>query len=103
MAEQAQIIRWEEPPAPRGNPRPPGRSGSRYDRIAVDLIAAPGRSGVVYEGASHHTANNLAFRIRRGEISSFAPGGDFDACVRIVDDVPTVYARYLGHQEESNA
>lgn len=89
------VIRWEEPPPARGNPRPIGRAGSKYDPVAVELMARPGESAVLYEGRSRGSADTLATRIRRGEISCF-PQGEFEAAVRTVGGQYLTYARYVG-------
>lgn len=102
MAEQAQIIRWEEPPPARGNARPVNRGVSKYDQVAAELMTRPGKSAVLYDGWSRGSADTLATRIRRGEITSFPPG-DFEAVVRTVNYRCLVYASYVGPEEESNA
>lgn len=93
------IIRWEDPPPAKGNPRPVSRGGSKYDPVAAELMTRPGVSAVLYEGWSRGTADTLATRIRRGEISSFPPG-DFEASVRTVNYQYRVYASYVGGDNE---
>lgn len=92
MAEQAQIIRWEDPP-PTHNSYPRITSFSRYAAVADELRANPGRYAVVAEGA-HGTG--LANHIKTGSVRCFTPAGDFDATFRVVNGVGTVYAAYLG-------
>jgi hypothetical protein len=96
VPSQAAIIRWEEPPPPRGNlgsGRPPG---SKYDRLTVELLARPGRSALIHEGLSRSTADSLVSRINSGQIRCFQPRGDFEACARKVDGTCRVYVRYSG-------
>lgn len=92
---EPRIIRWEEPPPARGNLRPAVGAGSKYDPIAVELIARPREWAVLYEGWSRGSADTLATRIRRGEISCF-PRGDFEAAVRTVNYQYRTYACYVG-------
>ena len=101
MAEPAQIIRWENPPPPSRVGRAPRSVVSRYAKVAVELIARRGDYAVIRESQSRSTADNVALRIRRAEISCFAPAGDFDAVVRLVGGVHCVYACYLGDGDES--
>lgn len=96
------VIRWEEPPPGRGNPRGSRPPGSKYDRLAVELAANPDRWALIQQGPSRTNADNLAHRIRGGLISCFAPPGYFDACVRTVGDVHCVYARYCGDGEAAD-
>lgn len=101
MPEPARIIRWEEPPPARGNVRPAPRTGSRWDKVAVELISRHGRAAVIHECVSRNTANNLAHRVRRGEVSCFAPAGDFGATVRASGAVNCVYAWYIGEEDSA--
>lgn len=101
MSEQARIIRWENPPPSRGGPGP-GTQQSRFRAVADALRAAPGRWAVITEDPDR-TKTALAFHIRTGGIECFAPGGDFEAVQRQVGGVLTVYARYLGDGEASDA
>jgi hypothetical protein len=83
------VIRWEDPPppnwsAPRTRPRP-------WALIAAQLKARPGEWGVIDEGGQP----TMQSRIRRGE-SWFAPRGAFEAAVRDVNGVVTLWARYVG-------
>lgn len=92
MAEQAQIIRWEEPPPARGTGH--HATFSRYEGIAKDLTKRPGEWAVVQE--KQGSGSGLATHIRMGQMTCFTPAGDFDACTRQIDGVATVYARYVG-------
>lgn len=97
MAEQAQIIRWEEPPPHRGNPNPTVHAArSRWESVAVELIVAQGRAAVIHESQSRSTLDNLALRIRRGQIGCFAPAGEFGATVRTYGDMHCLYAWHIG-------
>lgn len=90
------VLRWEEPPPAKGNHRSGSiPRGSKYDMIAVELIARPNEWAVIHEGWSRSSADNLAIRIRRGEISCFT-AGEFAAVVRTVSYQYRVYARYVG-------
>jgi hypothetical protein len=78
------MIRWEEPPAKRGQ-RGPDR---RWAAIAEELRANPGVWGVVAEEAY----GTVAYRIRRGSL-----GAGFEAKWRQGSGQRgTVYARFVG-------
>lgn len=105
MREQAQIIRWEDPPPPsrrgRGGGRPavaaravqrPAR-GERWVQVAAELRVRRGMWAVVLETAS---PRSIAAQISLGRLEPFVPAGDFGAVSRKVGAVYAVYARYLG-------
>lgn len=103
MVEQARIIRWEEPlPVHPHGGRPPGTQSSRWDSVAEQLRARPGRSAVVAEGAIR-TCRDLTWRINRGLLLCFSPAGAFKATTRQAGGTAAVYARYLGDGEASDA
>lgn len=89
------VIRWEEPPE-HGNKR---AARLKYQDIADELRAHPGRWAVVTEGVPTGTAGPIAVRIRRGQ-AAFAPAGSFEA--RTAGGVGSlnarVYARCVGEQ-----
>lgn len=99
MKEQAKVIRWEEPPPTN---RPPGASSSRYEALAEELRAQPGRWAVVYDGPVK-SFTGLGNHIRQGAVRCFAPAGDFDATSRSSAGRIRVYARYVGDQEAGEA
>jgi hypothetical protein len=90
MAKDFDIVRWEDPP-------PPGRGHAAYSfggyLIARTLKNNPGKWAVVAEW-SPNTA--LANHINKAHNQAFRPAGAFEAVRRIVNGVPTVYARYVG-------
>jgi hypothetical protein len=99
MADQAQIIRWEEPPPARtGGGRPTGSTTSRWTEVAEELRARPGRSAVIAESAGRTNAD-LCRRINRGLMHPFTPAGSFEATTRQEDGIVTTYVRYLGDGE----
>lgn len=101
MAEQVSVIRWEKPPpALRVGGR--GKPGSRYDGLAEELRANPGREAVIHETPNRNVANSVAGLIREARVRCFEPRGDFDACTRRVDGMVRVYAWYLGDPEGEN-
>lgn len=103
MREQAQIIRWEEPPPARSHgARPAGRSTSRWDAVAEELRARPGRAAVIAEAGGRQLLD-LAWRINRGVMVPFSPRGTFKAETRENAGIVTVYARYLGDGEGDHA
>jgi hypothetical protein len=95
MADQVQIVRWEEPPPPKTRTRPTSEGHSRYAPIAEQLRANPGRWAVVLEGR-RGAGTALATHIRMGHMKCFTPAGDFEATMRAVNGRGLVYARYLG-------
>src|ERR1044071_5760053 len=96
MREQAQIIRWEEPPPAKAvGGRPPGGTRSRWTEVAEELRARPGRSAVIAEGESRQFTD-LAWRINHGLMRPFSPAGAFEATTRQDYGTVTVYARYVG-------
>lgn len=96
MDEPFRVIRWEEPPPAGNHSMGIGRPGSRYDQLAATLGANPGRWALIREGINPNSAGSLAGVIRRGSAVCFQPRGDFDARVRAVGNVASVYACYLG-------
>jgi hypothetical protein len=99
MGEQIGVIRWEDPPPAK---RRAGSSGrSRYAAAADELRADPGRWGVIAEIDAAQTA--MATAVRRGHLLCFTPAGDFDAVARQSGGRTTIYARYLGDNEQDYA
>lgn len=95
--DQAQIIRWEEPPPTNAKGgRGFGSASSQWAEVAKLLTANVGRWALLKECTSVHSAGSLAGRVREGRVLCFAPRGDFEACTRAVDGQYRVYARYLG-------
>lgn len=96
MPEQAQILRWEEPPPKRkGVGRPIDTYTSRYTGIAEELRGRPAEWALIEEAPGG--GRGLATKIRLGAILCFSPAGDFESVVRRVNGVSRTYARYLGH------
>jgi hypothetical protein len=100
VREQAQVIRWEEPPAAKRS-GPAGQGWSKYAALAEELRANPGRWALVAERAG--TDGALATHIRSGQMQCFTPTGDFDAAARRVGRITRIYARYVGDQEAGAA
>jgi hypothetical protein len=98
MAEPAAVIRWEEPPPGRPAGRETGNGNSRWNAVAAELRAHPGRWALIREGES---GSGLATHIRQGHIACFTPAGDFDAVSRQARGVNRVYARYVGDPEST--
>lgn len=99
MPEQKQIVRWEDPPPPaRGKGGGgPGVFRSRYDSIAAELRANPGRWAVVdVVDTARERGGGLVTQITGGHLLCFKPAGDFEAVGRWRGAVLTTYARYLG-------
>jgi hypothetical protein len=90
-----EILGWEDPPPPRGGPERDRPRNEMADAVAAQLRMRPGRWAKVYDGP-RSCGTGLASHIRSGALSGFGPGGDFDACSRLIDDRRVVYARYLG-------
>lgn len=95
MRKQREILRWEEPPTPKGG----HGSGDSWQDIADTLRARPGEWAVVDEAAVSSTnANN----INSGRVVSFRPVGAYEATSRkgISEEtgktVHVIYARYVG-------
>lgn len=88
------VLRWEDPPTT-------GRGRARTGLVAHELIAyqlrkRPGEWGVIQEVTVASGAPSLAGDIKAGRYKPYQPAGSFDAVVRKVNDVVTVYARYVG-------
>lgn len=95
MKEHAKVLRWEEPPPAK---RGAVTSSSRFDALAEELRAQPGRWAVIYDGTTK-SFSGMAHHIRQGAIRCFAPAGDFDATYRASADGVRVYARYVGDRD----
>lgn len=106
MREQAQIIRWEEPPPatrrglgggrPLTDTRPtPGTIGprARYIAVAAELRTRPGAWAVIREST---TPSGLGAQVSLGRQAAFTPPGDYQGTTRYRNGKVTVYARYLG-------
>lgn len=101
MIEQAQIVRWEDPPPPSGKGgRNPGTPSSRYTTVADELRARPGDWAVIERFAGRRN-NGLATKVAMGAMLCFTPAGDFEARTRHRNGEVLVYARYLGDGGES--
>lgn len=100
MTEQAEIVRWEEPPPnqARNGGRPVDTYTSRFTAIADELRARPGEWAVVEEIEGHRN-RGLATKIRLGSMLCFTPAGDFEAVARQADGITRTYARFLGDVE----
>jgi hypothetical protein len=84
-------IHWEEPPKvdTRG-----GRAlREAWQTVADALRREPGRWALIATYPQRTKANNVATRIKLGQISAFAPAGSFEALYRTVDGECRVYAR----------
>lgn len=92
MADPLYVIRWETPPpAPSHGPGKPGRA---YVEVAAELRAAPGQWGVIWQGTGRERVQPNY--ITSGVIPAFRPPGSFQATLRRVRGLRTVYARYVG-------
>lgn len=102
MTEPVSVIRWEKPPPTSMHGERRTAPWSRYNDLADELRAAPGRWAVIAEwDGSQRT--ELATHVRMGSIACFTPAGDFDAVSRQVLGKTVIYARYLGDTEEPHA
>lgn len=93
MRTPATILRWEDPPHPKGAAQGGGRS--RWDALAGELVDESGRWAVVFEGGRNH-ASAFASTIKYGRRLCFAPTGSFEAVCRTHNGTVTVYARHVG-------
>jgi len=98
-AVQRKIIRWEDPPPPRngraGGGRPPG---SPWDGIAEVIRDERGRWAVIFESRSASEAGSVRVKVSQGAALCFTPAGHFQARVRTINGVHTVYVRYVGER-----
>lgn len=97
------VIRWEDPPEHRnkGVPRPnwPAVDQTpKWQAIADELRANPGRWGVIGDRLGPGTAGPITRRIRRGDRPMWSPAGSFEAVSRKRSDGEGIdmYARYVG-------
>jgi hypothetical protein len=85
-------IEWTPPPTSAK------RGGSKWDPIAKQLKANPGRWACIGRGIP----TSIASVIRRGEVKCFKPVGSFE--VRTANHserwVADVYVRYIGDNQE---
>jgi hypothetical protein len=93
MRTTATILRWEDPPNPKGAAKGGGKS--RWDALAAELVDESGRWAVVFEGDRNH-AGAFATTIKYGRRLCFVPTGSFEAVCRTYNGVVTVYARHVG-------
>jgi hypothetical protein len=82
-------LKFEDPPPAKRAPR-------RFDLVAQELKANPGRWAVIAVFDKRPNANSTARQIRLGLTSYWQNPGDFEAVSRAVGDEFRVYARYLG-------
>lgn len=95
-APQRSILRWQDPPPQLNGHVSVGRTpGSPWDDIAKVLRDEPGRWAVIFEGTAP-AANSLAVRIRQAICRCFSPAGTYEARLRSIDGVHTVFVRYVG-------
>jgi hypothetical protein len=94
VTDQAKVIRWEEPPPSRRRNESKA-PWSRFNAVADELRAKPGRWAVIAE-LPGRSRTALATHVRVGAIACFTPAGDFEAASRQTPGLTTVYARYLG-------
>jgi hypothetical protein len=81
---------WEEPPARTS------RTATRdHAAIAAQLKSRPGQWAVI-EAGERNNMNNVAMRIKRGDLPAYRPAGAFEAVTRTKDGEVRVYARYTG-------
>lgn len=97
-----QVLRWENPPQPRGGGGVNGgrSNGSKYDAVAEQLRTEPGKWGVIFEGRDRTGAQVITTLIRQAKVHCFAPRGSFEAVTRAFYGDHVVYARYLGEVDE---
>lgn len=96
VSRELAVLRWEEPPPSlTAGAKRPEQPVSKWAAIARELAARPGDWAVIFEGRPSY-ATSLASNIRYGQLTAFAPAGDFDATSRLLNGKRIVYARYLG-------
>lgn len=85
---------WAEPPPPAG--RPEVEVVRRYQPLAADLRANPGRWAVIRDVTS-----NTDTHMRKGRYVAFRPAEHFEFTARTVvgRDRKDVYVRYIGPTE----
>lgn len=93
MKTPLKVLRWEDPPHPKGAAQGGGKS--RWEALAVELADESGRWAVVFEGGRNH-ASATAATIKYGRRLCFAPTGSFEAVCRTYAGTVTVYARHIG-------
>ena len=64
--------------------------------IVSQLRKRPGEWARIGKPYKYAGAKNMVTRINSGELSNYAPAGDFEAASRIIDGQHYVYVRYLG-------
>ncbi len=90
------VLRWETPP-PASRDTYRTRNRRSWAVVASQLRANPGQWGVIEEGGSDVKA--LGMRIIRGD-AFWAPRGAFRIVTRTLDDIPTLFAVYVGESGE---
>lgn len=76
---------WEEPPV-----------RTNHFHIAATLRQNPGRWARIDKSYRNAGARNIVCRANNGELSAYAPAGDYEATSRCVEGQYWVYIRYLG-------
>lgn len=90
------VIRWEDPPPCRNSSERSGRPpGSEWNGVAEQLKDERGRWAVVFEGEREQALTVRKFIVEARRVC-FRPMGDFEACIRALSGVHTIYARYMG-------
>jgi len=92
---QRQVIRWEEPPAPRG-----GRRDTGWAQVAAQLRDHPREWALVEDGVA---TSSLSNHISRAKISDFDPPGAYEAVARRENGSHRIYARYVGVKTDDHA
>ncbi|MFH8409575.1 hypothetical protein ACH4FX_33055 [Streptomyces sp. NPDC018019] len=91
-------IEFQSLPQPRRRTNAPAM---RFTAAAEMLKARPGQWARVQKREKRARAATAAYQINRGLLAAFRPAGSFEAASRTVDGEYLVYARYVGHVQES--
>lgn len=83
------VLEWADPPTPPVNWR------RKYEAVAAQLKAQPGRWARVNTYGSSNAAQSSASKINNSGTPSF-PKGQFEAVARCTEDSNDLYLRYVG-------
>jgi hypothetical protein len=89
-------FRFEEPPGKRN--RTAGMT--KHERAANKMRNRPGAWAVIGAYSTVNSSSSMAYAIRKGNLSAYAPAGSFESVSRNVDGEHLVYARYVGQGGE---
>lgn len=87
-------IEWTPPPPPKQGVK----KGSKWDPVAKELKANPGRWACL----GRDIPTGIVTTIRKGELKCFQPAGSFEAVTRNHTSrwQADVYARYVGENQQ---